>query len=398
MPSSVVLPTPEPAKMPMRWPRPQGTRPSSARTPSGSGRSIRGAERHRRRRHRRPPLRARRRSGRRPSIGWPSPSSTRPSSSVADDDAEATRRWRSRGCRGRCRRISPSGISSVRPSRKPTTSAGTGSARRPALDHAAFAHLGMEPGRLDHEPDHRQRPGRSCGRGRRRASAWNAPPALLQAHDASARAAGARGALELCLQPRVDLALVACARHSHRAPTRRSPETVIVFGPFADGSSLPSSSTLEQPRHRRGSPRARPRRRRRGAAALPRRRRAAASGSSVERGREDLLGEQQRRARRRAPRRARSRSSRARPSDEADACECDAQRLELGLGERPPRGAVPRVPAARLLRPARASSRPAAPCGCVDLARPRAPAEREGVTPLFRRPGRPRPRQRRRRG
>ena len=34
MPSSDDLPTPEPAKMPSRWPRPQGTSASSARTPS----------------------------------------------------------------------------------------------------------------------------------------------------------------------------------------------------------------------------------------------------------------------------------------------------------------------------------------------------------------------------
>ncbi len=36
MPSSVDLPTPEPAKMPRRWPRPQGITASSARTPSAS--------------------------------------------------------------------------------------------------------------------------------------------------------------------------------------------------------------------------------------------------------------------------------------------------------------------------------------------------------------------------
>ena len=33
MPSSDDLPTPEPAKMPRRWPRPQGTMPSRTRTP-----------------------------------------------------------------------------------------------------------------------------------------------------------------------------------------------------------------------------------------------------------------------------------------------------------------------------------------------------------------------------
>ena len=40
MPSSVLLPTPEPAKMPTRWPRPMVSRPSMARTPVSSGRSI----------------------------------------------------------------------------------------------------------------------------------------------------------------------------------------------------------------------------------------------------------------------------------------------------------------------------------------------------------------------
>ena len=42
MPSSEDLPTPEPAKMPRRWPRPQGTRPSSARTPSATRSLMRG--------------------------------------------------------------------------------------------------------------------------------------------------------------------------------------------------------------------------------------------------------------------------------------------------------------------------------------------------------------------
>ena len=41
MPSSVDLPTPEPAKMPTRWPRPQGVMVSRARTPSGSGSAMR---------------------------------------------------------------------------------------------------------------------------------------------------------------------------------------------------------------------------------------------------------------------------------------------------------------------------------------------------------------------
>ena len=40
MPSSVLLPTPEPAKMPMRWPRPTVSTPSSARTPVAMGSSM----------------------------------------------------------------------------------------------------------------------------------------------------------------------------------------------------------------------------------------------------------------------------------------------------------------------------------------------------------------------
>ena len=38
--SSVDFPTPDPAKMPMRWPRPHGISVSIARTPSGSWVSI----------------------------------------------------------------------------------------------------------------------------------------------------------------------------------------------------------------------------------------------------------------------------------------------------------------------------------------------------------------------
>ena len=42
IPSSDDLPTPEPAKMPRRWPRPQGTSVSSARTPRPTRSVIRG--------------------------------------------------------------------------------------------------------------------------------------------------------------------------------------------------------------------------------------------------------------------------------------------------------------------------------------------------------------------
>ena len=79
MPSSVDLPTPEPAKMPSRWPRPHGTSASSARTPRSSRSSMRvrcsgdGGR----------PATARsdrRSSAGPPSIGRPRPSSTRPRS------------------------------------------------------------------------------------------------------------------------------------------------------------------------------------------------------------------------------------------------------------------------------------------------------------------------------
>ena len=39
-PSSVLFPTPLPPKMPMRWPLPQGSRPSMARIPVTSGSTM----------------------------------------------------------------------------------------------------------------------------------------------------------------------------------------------------------------------------------------------------------------------------------------------------------------------------------------------------------------------
>src|SRR4051812_23186480 len=129
MPSSDDLPTPEPAKMPRRWPRPHGMTPSSARTPSVTRSSMRG-----------------RLSGSggepsversfapsawgMPSIGRPRPSRTRPSSSsptwtrIASPVAVTVRP-------GAMPLMSPSGMSSVWPPRKPTTSAGTSGRRRP---------------------------------------------------------------------------------------------------------------------------------------------------------------------------------------------------------------------------------------------------------------------------
>ncbi len=80
MPSSVDLPTPEPAMTQTRWPLPMGIRPSMARTPVSNGSRMRrrcmgfgGTSVTRRRR--------RVRSGGPPSMGRPSPSTTRPMSS-----------------------------------------------------------------------------------------------------------------------------------------------------------------------------------------------------------------------------------------------------------------------------------------------------------------------------
>src|SRR3954471_2669705 len=122
IPSSEDLPTPEPAKMPSRWPRPEGTSESSARTPSVTRSMMRGraggdgAE---------PTIGrwARPSSGGPPSIGLPKPSRTRPSSAVPGG-TETRRPGAGTTSPGPMPCISPIGMSSVRPERKPTTSAG----------------------------------------------------------------------------------------------------------------------------------------------------------------------------------------------------------------------------------------------------------------------------------
>ena len=86
MPSSALLPTPEPAKMPRRWPRPQVSSVLIARTPRSSGVADRRALERVDRADRRGRPRARPRSDRPPSIGTPSPSSTRPRQRRADAD------------------------------------------------------------------------------------------------------------------------------------------------------------------------------------------------------------------------------------------------------------------------------------------------------------------------
>src|SRR6185437_6864581 len=128
-PSRVDLPTPEPAKMPSRWPRPQGTSVSSARTPSSRrslmrGRSIGDGGEPATTRGRQPVISPP------PSIGRPSPSSTRPSRA----SPTGTRNGPPVGATtvpGAIPRMSPSGMSRARPLRKPTTSAGTAARLRP---------------------------------------------------------------------------------------------------------------------------------------------------------------------------------------------------------------------------------------------------------------------------
>ncbi len=123
MPSSEDLPTPEPAKMPRRWPRPQGTRVSSARTPRPTRSEMRGRVRASGRRGVGRAGRSRRPGSPNSSSGLPSPSMTRPSR----PSPTVTLKGLPVGCTevpGPMPASSPSGISRVRPPRKPTTSVG----------------------------------------------------------------------------------------------------------------------------------------------------------------------------------------------------------------------------------------------------------------------------------
>ena len=152
MPSSVDLPTPEPAKMPSRWPRPHGITASSARTPSASRRSIGG----------RPSGLGGRsldrleahvgRSGPLPSIGRPSPSSTRPSR-PSPTGAISARPVATTSAPGRMPCMPESGIRSVLPVRNPTACARTSSPRAHVADRAHLPHLDLRPVRLDDEAD-----------------------------------------------------------------------------------------------------------------------------------------------------------------------------------------------------------------------------------------------------
>src|SRR5579859_6914642 len=121
IPSSVLLPTPEPAKMPNRWPLPQVSIPSRARTPVASGvligcrpSGLGGAS----------VMRAVREvwSGPLPSIGRARPSITRPRSSSPTGTAKPLPLGKT-AVPGRTPWVSANGIRISRSSRNPTTSA-----------------------------------------------------------------------------------------------------------------------------------------------------------------------------------------------------------------------------------------------------------------------------------
>ncbi len=151
MPSSEDLPTPEPAKMPRRWPRPQGTRASRARTPSDTRSVMRG---------RSIGLggaasifdRGRSSTGGPPSMGRPSPSSTRPSSAGAVGNPD-------RLAGGGDPVAGPDAVHLAQRHQQgaPGPEADDLGRRRMAVatggDVADLADLGLEAGRLDDQPD-----------------------------------------------------------------------------------------------------------------------------------------------------------------------------------------------------------------------------------------------------
>ena len=107
--SRLDLPTPEPAKMPMRWPRPQGTSVSRARTPRVSGWSTRvrdsacGARWPGRRRTTRGRAAGRRRSAGRGRRAPGRAAPRRPAPAAAAGGAHRARRRGRRECRAACR-------------------------------------------------------------------------------------------------------------------------------------------------------------------------------------------------------------------------------------------------------------------------------------------------------
>src|SRR4051794_16918278 len=129
IPSSEDLPTPEPAKMPSRWPRPTGTNASSARTPSSRRVSI-GVRESGDGGAAIVDLTVSPRGAGSPSSGRPRPSRTRPSRSSPTGSRKECP-FAVTGLPGPIPSSGPSGMSRVRPSRKPTTSAGIVAPFRP---------------------------------------------------------------------------------------------------------------------------------------------------------------------------------------------------------------------------------------------------------------------------
>ena len=214
IPSSEDLPTPEPAKIPRRCPRPQGTRPSSARTPEADALADARPRERAGRRERSSSAPAPRGVGR-PSSGMPRPSTIRPSrpSPTAMRNGAPVASTRVPGpmpC------SSPSGISSVRPSRKPTTSAGHGGAVAVGADEADLADLGLQAGGLDDQADQVADEAVAAGeiglarspRGPRQQRARAGASLTWRARrPASSAQRDLAGALQLRLHARVDLAL-----------------------------------------------------------------------------------------------------------------------------------------------------------------------------------------------
>src|SRR3954451_3761969 len=201
IPKSEDLPTPEPAKMPRRWPRPQGTSASSARTPSETWSSMRwrasgsGGEACTARRPRvsRSP----------PSSGLPRPSRTRPSS-AEPTGTETGRPVAVTSWPGASPCRAPSGMSRVRPARKPTTSAGTVPRPRPARTSQTSPISASSPVAST------IRPMRSLTRPRRRCRSERvtcSPSSVRRSATRELIFEDLAGALQLGLQGGVDLSL-----------------------------------------------------------------------------------------------------------------------------------------------------------------------------------------------
>ena len=276
--------------MPRRWPRPHGTSVSSARTPRSSRSLDRGAAERRRRRGGGRAQRAALERRRPPSIGRPRPSSTRPSSS-ARPAARTACRSSSTAFPGPTPCSSPSGISSVRPSRKPTTSAGIGSAgcgrtRRSRPRRSTRA--GRWPRSRGRSGSRRGRGGRAGRTRSDRVGARSSTPSVMRRRRRRRRGrspprarAGCGGAVDLGLV-RVHDAAAAATRRSGTTSTRARPRLGDA-GDRALTSSRSSGFTSTTTRPRSCRPRS-----------APRDDVDDELGPDVERGADDLLGERDR--------------------------------------------------------------------------------------------------------